>query len=193
MRCVALAVLVVAAACGQDPSLVDGTARPRASAEGSATASTGGPAAAAASGSPSSSPAALSDRSLIRSLWIGWSEAWEEGPGGGADYLEENNYPPYQKDSDLCRRLDEDRGVQRKVFAYDDDTIKRDDGWTIPEGSQKGRHPAGRIYSMDIRQLVTSDDGNQSVHGVSHISIDGGKAFLFQDCRYFFEKDSANR
>jgi hypothetical protein len=129
---------------------------------------------------------------LIRDLWLGWSEAWEDGPAAGAEYLKTNNYPPYQKDSDLCRRFDEDRDVQQKVFAYDDDSIKRDDGWTIPEGTQKGRKPTGRIYSMTVRQVVTAEGGNRSVTGTAHVSVDGGKAYLFQDCRYFFERGPAN-
>lgn len=189
----ALALFV---ACGDNSSPAVTTASARATPEESATASTAPPNASVqpvAAPTPRDSKPSPSDTTLIRNLWIGWSEAWEEGPAGGADYLKENNYPPYQKDSDYCRRLDEDRGVQRKVFAYDDDTIKRDQAWTIPEGSQKGRHPSGRIYSMHIRQLVTSEDGNRSVTGVSHITIDDGKAYVFQDCRYFFDRDSANR
>jgi len=124
----------------------------------------------------------LSDNALIRGLWLGFSEAWEDGPPGAERFLEENNYAPYQKDSDLCRKSDEDRGVQRKEFAYDDDTIKREENWSIPEGSLKGQKPQGRVYSMKIQQRVVTDEGRASVTGKSHVLIDDGKAYLFLDC-----------
>ncbi len=73
---------------------------------------------------------------------MGFSEAWKDGPAGAERFLEENNYAPYQKDSDRCRKSDEARGVQSKEFAFDDDTIKLEEDWTIPEGSLKGQNTA---------------------------------------------------
>jgi hypothetical protein len=152
---------------------------------GTATTKTDPPSVSPAAATPTPTPRATappSDKNLIRDIWANFTKAWSDGPAGAEKFLETNNYPPYQKDSDLCRRSDEQRGVTEKVFTLDEKTVGLDRGWVIPEGSLKGRKPAGRVYAMKVSQLVTTKDGSAAVSGETHVSIDDGKAYLFLDC-----------
>jgi hypothetical protein len=128
--------------------------------------------------------AAPSDLKLFRDVWTNYTKAWVDGPAAAEDFLTANNYPPYQKDSEACTRFEQRVGVKKKAYTLDEKSARRDPSWRIPEGSQKGRKPSGRVYSMTITERLETSDGNAVRTNTTHVTIDDGRAYIFVDCAY---------
>jgi hypothetical protein len=125
-----------------------------------------------------------SDVELIVALWRGFSDSWFENLDAAYEYTAAHNYP-----DEGCTASDyEDLegysdGTRQEVIVLQE-TIERDDGWTVSGGNMSGQTPDGPIYIFQaLFSFVDPGFAPQESRAEVHTAIKDGEAFFFITCR----------
>ncbi len=126
------------------------------------------------------------DAALIAVLFEGEAAAWAESAESGARYAMDHAYPQLGVTVEACMQAWFSNGLTpgRAVdYAFDPAAVRRDDGWTLPDGKLAGQPIEGRIYEVEVTATVTEDGVPQPAQlNTIHAAIVDGVAYGFPSC-----------
>lgn len=128
------------------------------------------------------------DVDLINRLWEDQTAAWAEGFESGITFWVQNNYPDMNCNHDDYMETWFPAGpveglkIERVANA---NTIRADDGWTIPGGKLQGETARGRVYVMEVSDKFIEPGSDLQPARIRsfHVTVINERAHFFISCQ----------
>ena len=121
---------------------------------------------------------------LIRDLWAGFSQAWQDGREVGYAFIAAHNHPALEcSEPDFDAYRDVLPPSMRWEVTLDEGSLQLDSSWRIRDSASRSVTPDGRIYRHNSTNTYSGDFPTETTASESHSGILKGAAVFFFPCR----------